>query len=229
MDSNKIEYLIDKIEKQIVHIDRDLLVDYPVPDYIRLLNKTKKYTPYKNINPALEPISKSIIRRRDTFLLGLYHKMILLHLIRDANIRLQNNYMPDRLVSIYNKYFERLIARFDSESPVATANYYQFSNDKFIKDVGVCRFSLLLAGPVLLDEGCIPLKYLFRKSIKAFLRGLGIIIKYNSLVPILKMHTHITNPVVMSNFTEEGWINFYKAIAELMMQGRNYKGIYCAG
>ena len=229
MDFKKTNQLVEKLSKEINSINKDILIKFPIEQYIYHLQKTKKYAPYKTINKKNKQISKQITELVDESLLGLYHKLVLVKLICDAETNYKEKIISDDLIKINFNYFFKIITRIGSEEGLANSKYYQFKNDKFIKDLGICRFSLILAGPVLLDAGWFPLKYLLKKGIMPFIKAIIVILKYNCLLPVLKMHTHISNTVVMSNFSEEGWLDFYKNIVDIIEMNSHYKGIYCAG
>ncbi|MBN1414615.1 MAG: hypothetical protein JW973_05910 [Bacteroidales bacterium] len=229
MDVNIDEPLYLKITEEFDQLYPGLRNHYSIEEYIQALLRTNKNLPYRIVTSEIAAISGSIVDIYGEKALGAYHKMVLLRLIASFKDISRNIPLPSDIINNYFKLTQRIISKITSEGIEKNCDYYLFSNDKFAKDLGICRLSLIPAGPVLLDSGWMPLKYFLRRGIVPFIKGLILVMKYRSFVPVLKMHTYITNPIVMSCFNEAGWIKFYENVADMMLLAKHYKGVYCAG
>jgi hypothetical protein len=227
VDPILIQSVEEKIVAELNTSFGQVIQIFPFHKYVECLENTGKYANYRNINPSLLSLNAKIKKAGGEIVTGFYNKLLLVHLIKESYKKLDDS--PVTVKELNSAYFQRILNQLNTEDIRSNLHYYQLNNDKFLKDIGICRISLLLAGPVLLDSGFFPLKYLYRSSIINLFKGLVCVIRYNCLIPVFKMHTHISNPLVMSKFTEEGWRQFYYDVAEIMQKGNNSRGIYCAG
>ncbi len=212
--------------KEIENIHSGLTEKYPIKDYLRILKRYPKYAHYKYVSKDADRLCNRIIADFSKEALSHYHQLLLIELIFEACIILRNSKYTKDIINFYNLCFIRIINRIKKLN--VNLKYYQYPNDKFFKDLGICKLTLIPAGPVLVDIGRLPLRYMLKKGLAHFIKGLILVFILGGIMPVLKMHTNITNSDFMREFNEIGWKKFFIRIGMILKEKKKIKGIYTA-
>ncbi|NOQ64024.1 MAG: hypothetical protein GQ582_05880 [Methyloprofundus sp.] len=139
-----------------------------------------------------------------------FHKMVLLELIKRFDMESISLKLPPMILALYENEFARIGRLIEADDDFI----FDWKNDLFAKDIGICSGRLLPIGPGLLEVSGVPRILLFKKGILQFLKlSYFLLFKLQRYKPILEIHTHLAN---VSNFTPKGWDQAYNIIAEIL-------------
>ncbi|MCF8475005.1 MAG: hypothetical protein K9G26_09935 [Emcibacter sp.] len=180
-------------------------IDIILENYIDLLKDIPPYEKYHYRSPdLLQFYEKTALSDYVAF-----HKLVLLKLIKkfqpnDLTIR-----FPDTLLSLYQIEFDRIKSNIEQDSDYV----FDWKNDVFTKDLGICCGRLFPIGSCVVEISGIPRIMLFRKGIGQFLKmAYFLLFKIKARKPVLATHIHTPN---LNNFSPEGWEKSYAVVAEI--------------
>jgi hypothetical protein len=128
--------------------------------------------------------------------------------------------IPTALVPDINKQFVRIL------SDLEAGNYKQFNfeNDKYIKELGICRLELLPCGAQLLDKNSgIPRRLAFGNGFGQMFSFMQVaMLGKGRFAPYFEGHNH--TPMV-DDFTPEGFERHYMLVAELLKKNPDCLGL----
>lgn len=137
-----------------------------------------------------------------------YNKLILTEFIQIARQKLEQKDFPSDINELYRINFDRIIN--DLKNKSQPPGFYQFHEDKFLKDFGISRMFLIPAGAQKIHPTRLKLGFLFRHDIGQFIKGcIMIVFELKGYQPIFDMHTDSHDPNLMAEFNSEGWKRFY--------------------
>lgn len=227
--------LIEKIKKlqiiltqEIESFNINLLKKYPLDQYIKLFDNYPKNQSYDYILPEIKLYIQNIIKISNTKILELYNQFLLLELIKRNLTTLDSEDLPESIKIIYKQNFQRITENIELKTE--GEGFYLYDNDKFLKDLAVCTKCLIPAGACKINVDRLSKKFLFKKGIKQFIKGLFyVFFNLGGFKPIYVMHTDSHDPSSIGDYTEEGLTRFFLRVAELLKIKTEIKGICCTG
>ncbi|MCP4150477.1 MAG: hypothetical protein GY757_22205 [bacterium] len=212
--------LVDELNAE----NSELLTQLPVETYIHLLEQYPKASHYKHISPEIDEFCKKIIRFSSEKTLETYHRLVLAVLIVSAQNHPKLKNLPDEFQQLFQFNFKRIVKKLESRR--AKAGYYLYTEDKFDKDLGVCRLNIIPAGAQKVYPCRMSRRFLLKGGLKQFVQGSKmVLLETGGFEPIYKMHTDSRDKDLMKEFNPEGWLNFFKRVAKLLEVNTNIIGL----
>lgn len=201
--------------------DKEILTRHPLEQYLEPGEAALRYRGYGWISNTTRDASLDITRRAGRSTLGKYHKLLLLHLAASFETRVAGQAIPESVVELLREE----IGRIQRDTGHQPDDFYHFSNDLFLKDLGLCRFILLPCGAELLEVGAgVPRSLLCRGGALQFLRGVYFfLVRTRGFRPFYSLHL---DPRRLTEFSPEGWDRSYLRIAELLVRNPEVKGVF---
>jgi hypothetical protein len=225
MSLKKIVDIITITETKIRSENNQLLNNFPVKKYIELIHNLPHVSDYTYMNKDLDEFYKSVLANSNEHVFAMYQKLLLITLIQNSMQSDCISDFPEDIKSFYLMNFDRIFS--DVENNRNEDKFYLFSNDKFIKDLGVCSLRIIPSGAQKINLTSLPKGFLLKAGLNQLLHGLFFIIfELRGLSPIFDMHTDSHDPVLMNEFNPEGWRRFYIRVAELLKMNTNIIGIF---
>lgn len=209
------------ITREILSEDRNLLESYSIEHYIQKLNSLPKYSPYNYVSPELEGIGEQLYLKGKDHLLANYHKLVLMTLIDRFKVIDSSNKLPQSVRSLCKMEFERIIAEMDTNEE----GFYQYTNDLFLRDLGLSRHKLVPVGVGMVEPvSGIPRSVLLKGGLRQLVRALWFFaFEVRGFRPLYLIHT---NPRALGDFNPEGWDRAYLQTAELLELNSEIKGTF---
>ena len=226
--NEKIIKLKKNLIKEIESFNADLLKVYPIENYVKLFDNYPETHSYDYILPEIKSYTQKIISISNKNILELYNQLLLLELIERNLPKIETEDLPESIKIIYRQNFQRITENI--ELKVEKEGFYLYENDKFLKDLGVCTKCLIPAGACKINVDRLSKKFLFKKGIKQFIKGLiYVFFSLRGFKPLYVMHTDSHDPSSIGDYTEEGFTRFFLRVAELLKIKTEIKGICCTG
>lgn len=148
---------------------------------------------------------------------------IMEHYLRTASKRLTHKQLPESVGVLCAKELRRIKSAMEVEAD----GYFSFTNDLFLKDLGLARLNLIPVGAELVDEhGGIPRSLLLKKGVRQFVWGACyFLFKTKGFKPFYQLHL---DPRKHEEFTPQGWHKTYFRLAELLSLNPQMKGFFGA-
>lgn len=192
--------------------------------YMRELQKYPRYRHYKFVSPEVMALTAEITAQGGSGMLEVCHRLVLARLMREALEKDGLRAFPADIADIFLKNFERIASRL--EAGQYKEGYYLYEEDKFNKDLSICRLSMIPLGAQKVYAGRMSRGLLFRGGIRQFWMALKMILTgTRGFCPIYRMHTDSRDRHLMSEFNPEGWLRFYRRAAELLECNPKVKGV----
>jgi hypothetical protein len=141
------------------------------------------------------------------------HKLILISFMEHYETRAKQLKLTNSIIHYARLQFIRILSEFGCNK----ASYYDFENDLFQKDLGICNGRLWPTPTRLIKyRSGIPRRLLFTKGIGQFLKVLKfLILDGKQFSPSVEIHVH---PRMLNSFTQHGWKETLLLIAEMMIR-----------
>ena len=215
--TQKIKYLI---EKQ----DKNCLINFPVKNYIEEIEVYPHVSSYNFKSEKINLICKALTERTGQETLNLYHKLVLIELIRKAKIQLKAMKFSEDIFQLFQINFERIVSDIRNDY---NQELYYYEKDKFRKDLALCSLRLIPAGAQKIHLNSLPRRFLVKGGLQQFVKGSFIILmQLKGTAPFYEMHTDSNDPHLMQQFNPNGWIKFYKRVAKLLLSNPGIKGVF---
>ncbi|MCP5106798.1 MAG: hypothetical protein GY950_25670 [bacterium] len=197
---------------------------FPVEKYIGLLDRYKFGAHYRYVSPDVRHFCDGIIEAGGEGELELYHKLVLVTLVERAREQPGFLKFPADVQQLFTVNFDRILKKIDSGR--AKRGYYLYSGDKFFKDLGTCRLTLIPAGAQKLYVGRMGRKFLIKGGWLQSLRGLRLLVfETRGFKPFYRMAMDSRDRDLMKEFNPGGWVRFFKRAAELLKIDKRIKGV----
>ena len=147
-----------------------------------------------------------------------FHKIVMLELMHQFPIRSKSINVPDSIVEVFQSEFHRIFNLIEQDSLYV----FDWTNDFFAKDMGICTFRLIPAGAQLIEVSGLPRSVLVRDLPKIFKNLWYFVFNLRGAKPLYEIHTHSGN---LSDFNQDGWNRCYVRIGELLALNPSIKGI----
>ncbi|MFX0200435.1 MAG: hypothetical protein ACFFCW_30320 [Candidatus Hodarchaeota archaeon] len=209
-----------KIRHDIERRHKDLLNEYPPEQYMNLLHNRPEMASYTYTPPELRRFCHNIIRQSDQRVLQWYHKLIIVSFIDKNRTTLHHINMPGSIKELYVKSFERIVR----EIEINPDEFYEYPQDKFVKDLNICALKLIPMGPCVIELSEIPASFLLKKGLSQFIKGvLFVSFQLGGFKPFYQIHTYRSG---LAEFNEHEWDRAYLRIADLLKIEGRVKGAF---
>ncbi len=186
MFSNEISEILNNYTIRFNSIS-SILTTYPLNEYAKLFERYPYIAKHNYVSTDVINLTNEIRKRSDESILQSYNQLLLIYLIRDNIIKLDSSNMPPNIKSLFHINFERIISNILSDKE--PLDFYMYSNDKFLKCLGVCTLRLIPAGYAKVHLNKFPLKSLFRHDVHQFINVLlFLLIDLKGFQPLYQLH-----------------------------------------
>lgn len=219
-----MEILRDDIRKRLVddlsQQTKKFSQRYPISDYIQDLQSLDPFAGYRRLPPQVKDRCRRIVDEFGPESLEHYHRLLLATLLDSIATRLSLLKIPADLSAQTMEFANRILG--DVESP--RRGYFRHENERFAKDLAVCRLKLLVCGPEVVDlHSGFPRSFLGVPPRKQFLgRLLFFAHSTRGFRPFYE--THMDRRLIKS-FSPEGYARCYQSLAELLTLNPEVKGV----
>ncbi len=212
--------ILAKLREQITYSYPDLLNRYPVVDYAHTLDSSDPLRGYGYAPPLTRQWCSEIEALGGSSALENYHKLVLVYLMTDFDIRIKSLRVPNSILTLIAVSFQRILAQLEN----AENNFYLHGNELFRKDLALCRLKLLPCGSELVDVySGVPRSILFRDALQQFVRCTRFfLLKSSGFRPWYESHW---DRRLIRSFTPQDYNQCYLRIAELLKLNPEIKGM----
>lgn len=147
-----------------------------------------------------------------------FHKELLLELMDRFSTRVKAIKIPDSILGIFKIEFERIQKIIQDDK----AYVFDWTNDRFAKDLGICTFRLIPAGAQLVEIHGFPRSVVLTEISRVVQSLCFYLFRLKGGKPIYTIHTHQGN---LSDFNPEGWNRCYVRIGQLLKMNPEIKGM----
>ncbi len=211
----------EQLELESAAMPKGLLRQHPIEDYLAHFDKLTGIDRYDHVPDACSAICRSICQAVGEDGLGRYHRIVLLTLLERDDPPAKWPAYPESILSCREKYLAGLIAQ-AQRNPAA---FYHHSNDRFSKDLAVCRHRLVPCGAQLIDvRSGVPRSLLYRQTACGALDLLGYMLA--SLGGFKVLYELHMDPRLVLEFNANGWMRCYARIADLLEIQPEIRGVF---
>jgi hypothetical protein len=203
---------------------REVLARHPVDVYIHLLDSQPGSFDYHDTSNEIKNYCNAISQYAGDRGLWMYHKVLLLRLIERSMQKIPTLNLPGEIKSLYFRHFNKIIEQTSADRDA----FYQYTNEKFCKDLALCRLKMIPAGAVLLEESDLSKRFLFKKGLSQFIQGASYIAwQLKGFGPLYQGHLDTRRgSICLGYFNPDGWKQTMKRIAELLKIKTDIKGFF---
>lgn len=228
MQTNSVVIKLNEFAKNLDSIDKKILIDFPVADYVRSIKNIPITRSYSVIPKKIKKKIDIIKLKYGQEAIAIYQKLTLVFLIQESLSVFQNDgYSPD-VKSFYRKCFEWIFEDFNTKD----SSYYDYSNDLFLKDLNICSLRMFPAGSQYVELSTLNWRFILR-SIRYGGLNQGSLAKFFEAsrfyltevrreVPFYETHT---DGRWLAEFSKTGWHKFYLRIAEMLELNPQIQGM----
>lgn len=222
------------LESKLLKLCPEILNEFPIEIQINEIKSYPESKGYKYVCPKVEDVLQNIESEYNGQALALYHKLILSYFIQDSIEKLKYKKMPRNIIFLYHEWFARVLEDLSRQPD----GYYDYKNDSFLKDLGVCSLRAIPVGgawivdisQVRRDAHRSDRKRRFLSHLRNALLKLGIYryIQFTSKKLGLYKSFYVihTYDRYLPRFTPEEMESSYIRIAELLKLNPGIKGVY---
>jgi hypothetical protein len=212
-----------KIRNDLNKIRKDLLNKYPLEHYVNKLYARPETATYRFIPPDIQIFCDNVSRHGGRQALQLYHKLVALDLIRRNQAKLGELNLPRSIKDLYMKAFEIITGEIDLNPD----EFYEYSNDKFRKDLNLCALKLIPIGPAVIELSAVPKGFLFKKGVGQFVKGLFFIaFQVGGFKQLYQGHLYLRG---LADYNSDEWDRAYRRLADLLKIEAPVKGYFGYG
>lgn len=197
----------------------NVLSQYPVAHYIRLLQSYPMFIPHKYVDNRVLQLSKKIEKTYSIDLLETYHKLILASLLEKED----EISFPLQLTPTLNRQYDsKALAILTGLIKHANnQGLYLYDHEHFIYNLGICKKTTLPFGPFRLNLNRMKPRFLIGSIRKLGLRWYKNEGKYLKRIclnryPFIEMHLDMYDKDMRTYFTPQGWEQLFNEIADIM-------------
>lgn len=212
--------LKQKYENRILAFNPCFFHQFPLWKYEEILETYTKYVSDTHIDMRLRHWVHEIQSKSSQAILIDYHKVLLLHLISNIEIRQEFVQLSDELKEVLLKYFEGIIKRIESST-----NEF-FILPQFNRYLFYCTLKSIPIGSHYVSEERIPYKFLISGGWKQFVKSIFLLMKVKGFKPFYRIHmAEHNNPYLKTEFNEKGWNEMFLRLRHLVETNKNIKGV----
>jgi len=214
----EIQGKLDSIKMEVLSASSYRLLNIDLDDYTSLYG-LKNTASYGHLDTKILTREK-YINKVDGSLVGLFNQYLLLTLLRDFDIK-GSDFI---LSAVIKKKYEHELDRIESQLGEFGHNFYQLSNDKFLKDLSILSHRLIPMGAeFIVPYSGVPRTLILRQGFIQFCKGFwACIVCSGGFYPYLELHAHTLS---MDEFNPEGWLQTYMNLAEFLEENSAFRGV----
>lgn len=217
---NASEVLKDIVNK-IDEVDKTILEKYPLEKYIEYIEKDETSYGYKIKSKQIELICDSIIKESSIDTLALYHRAIMLSLLRKNYSKVRDKCILEDAIAITHENFNKIY-----DTTINNKGHFLYSNDTFCKNIAVSSLRLIPLGAQKINKNRMPFKILYKGGFKQFIKTLYMIVfTLRGIKPLYDIHTDSSDPDLLKEFNPDGWVRMYKRLARFLKVHKDVKGV----
>ncbi|WP_143467509.1 hypothetical protein [Leptolyngbya ohadii] len=223
-----LSYEVGTLRQAINRIDREILINCPETLYQESIQSLPRTSGYYCIPQELSDRVSFIQSNYGQEAVALYQRLALAVLIqRSVRLLPKANY-PEEVIWFYKRHFswvfENLIAQTSKDVSYQNIDYYDYSNDLFLKDLGICSLRVFPVGAQVVELLGISRRFILNQGLSQFLQSsFFYLTKMGSNSPFY--HVHL-DPRWLSEFNQGGWHRFFKIMAEMLRRNPEVKGVF---
>ncbi len=205
---------------ELASVDNRLLARWPVQAYIDSFFELHPFTGYRNVPGYAQAVCREFEETLGRELLETYHRLVLLELLETLPGRLDGLSVPASISQLTRDFAQNI--RHDVEHP--RRGYFLHENDRFAKDLGICRLKLLVGGPEVIESysGLPRRDLILPPRLQLFARLTYVALRMGGLRPYFE--THMDRRLI-GEFGEAGYQRFYYRLAELLQVHPHVRGV----
>ena len=148
-----------------------------------------------------------------------YNRYVLLHFLSSFSIDAGRYQLPNSVRRLYPRDIRRIIDQVESLED----SFFDIENDLFLKDLAILTHRLIPVGAEYAEgDGGVPRSLAFCGGAKQFFNVLWLgFVRAQGFKPFFAIHTHT---LMLEDFNEEGWLETYNRLAELLAVNPGVKG-----
>ena len=214
----EIQRKIDSIKMEVLSSSSYSLLSINLDDYTSFYG-LKSTASYGDLDTKILAREKYINEVSDR-LAGLFNQYLLLTLLRDFDIQGSDF----SLSSVIKKKYQHELDRIESQLDEFGHNFYQLSNDKFLKDLAILSHRLIPMGAeFVVPYSGVPRTLILKQGFIQFCKGFwACIVCSGGFYPYLELHAHTLS---MGEFNPEGWLQTYINLAEFLEENPAFRGV----
>jgi hypothetical protein len=202
-----------------------IIDEFPVENYLGAVLKYPAVAAYNHVSPEIYQLERALNERIGVSGAALYFQLVLCELIQKNAPVMARGALPESVKSRFLVNVERITS--DIEKETHPAVFYRHDDDKFLKDVGVAALRVLPAGAQKINQTRLPLR--IAKGLEQLKLVAFAALYLGKQGPIFDMHTDSHDPDLLAAFSETGWRDFYKTVAQVLEQNPQVIGLFGIG
>lgn len=181
---------------KLTHNEIILLNKFPLEQYASLLESCLPLPGYHRLSADIYRWMEKIEKVSSKEFLCKYNRCIVSYLCdKNINLNFLSDEYPVKIVEQFSKEYQRIC----SELITNKLSFYDYKNDLFCKDLGICTGRMFPVGPLKVEKiSGIPRSLFLRSGIIGFCN----LIKLRGFVPYVEPHLDIR---FVEQFNHEGW------------------------
>lgn len=189
----------------------ELLQRFSPEDDVRLLEAYPVHAPYDHVSDALRTRCREISDLYGESGLAAWFRLVFCHVIARSEVLLSNSPVTDEIRDLYRGEWRRILSSLEEQPD----HFFSLDDDKFQKDLSICRRQLIPVGAGLVDPHfAIPKRFLLARGPGQFLRGLEFVLaRGHGFRPYFRTHV---DSRFLGEFTPAGWERACRRIGELL-------------
>ena len=189
-------------------------------DYFFLLDHLpESVVKYHHLSDGQISFNQQFLATYGSAALNDFHQLIMLELISQFSQRVAHLKLPESIHALYALEFERILNLIENGKDFV----FDWSNDLFAKDMGICRLHLIPAGARLLEITGFSRRP-FVSNWRQLLPNLYFLLfKVKAALPLYEMHVHVSN---LKDFHPLGWRQCLVRIGQLLKLNPQIHGLH---
>ncbi len=214
----------EKIIELLNKSSPNLLTEFPIDNYISTLRSYPSLTHYNYIDQGISKIISNIDKVHGSINLERYNQLLLVILIQEISYQKDFQKLPEEVKSLIESNLNKIIKKLEGRQD--GNGYYLNGNDKFQKDLSISLLRMIPLGAQKVTLGKLSRGFLVKGGLNQFISGIGtIIFEIGGFGPIYHMHMDSRDRELVMEFNPNGWLQFYKRLAELLKINTQIKGV----
>lgn len=191
-----------------------------IETYISLLDQLRNSTgKYNHLSHAQVSFNATFLSMYGDNALHNFHQLIMLELMQRFPQRVLAHKFPNSILTLFASEFDRILSLIESKSNFV----FDWTNDLFSKDMGICSLRLIPTGARLLELAGFSRKPLLNNWRRLIPNLYFLFFKIKASTPLYQMHVHMSN---LDDFHRTGWTQSLVRMGELLKLNPQVKGIH---
>ena len=210
----------DSHNKKInVPFSEKLQFERAVAEYINLIDSAPiRISKYHEKSDAENSFYSRFTLNHGSKNIDTFHRELLLELMERFPTRVKFIKVPNSILELFKLEFSRIRKIIESDNEYV----FDWKNDRFAKDLGICTFRLIPAGAQLVEIHGFPRRVIFNKISHILPNLYFYLYRLKGGKPIYTIHTHQGN---LHDFNPDGWNRCYVRIGQLLKVNPEIKGM----